>query len=213
MIKVNLLYDQSVQAAAGAQESVGIDIGRLKELLNVGPGASGNIIFVVVMLVVPLGVLTSWEQWNLHSLRARKSKAEAKVKEVNAKLEKEKKVLDSLKEFESKSQAHKAKIDFVRDLSRQRLTEIKALDTLQDIIPAQVWLKSFNCSGGKFRMNGVALSEERLHEFVGKLDNAPLFQGVLLEFFDRSDSGKEQRTSFRIKGHIAEPVKAKNKAV
>ena len=211
MIKVNLLYDQSVRAAA-AQESVGLDVSRLKELLNVGPGASGNIIFVVVMLVVPLGVLTSWEQWNLHSLRARHGTAHDKAKAVEAQLAEKKAILDKLKEFETKSQALKAKIGFVRNLSQHRLTEIKALDTLQDIIPAQVWLKSFNCSDGKFRMNGVALSEERLHEFVGKLDDVPLFQGVLLEFFDRSDSGKEQRTSFRIKGRIAPPVKGQQEA-
>lgn len=211
MIKVNLLYDQSVRAAA-VQESVGLDVGKLKALLNMGPGASGNIIFVVAMLVVPLGVLTAWEQWNLNSLRTRYKEAQKKESQIATQLESKKKEASQLNKFRAKAEGLKTKIGFVRKLSYERLPEIKALDKLQDIIPAQVWLKSFNCSDGKFQMNGVALSEERLHEFVGRLDEVALFQGVLLEFFDRSQSGKEKMTSFRIKGRIVAEKGSKEEA-
>jgi hypothetical protein len=55
-------------------------------------------------------------------------------------------------------------IKIIRELARNRLREVKALDQLQTILPDKTWISAIKIEGGKITMDGYALNESAITE-------------------------------------------------
>jgi Tfp pilus assembly protein PilN len=68
----------------------------------------------------------------------------------------------------------------MKALSRTRLRELKALDFLQTMIPERVWLNSLDYIDEKFRLKGLALTDDDLTDLIQALDKSSFFSEVVL---------------------------------
>jgi Tfp pilus assembly protein PilN len=73
----------------------------------------------------------------------------------------------------------KAKIDkqleVIRELSRNRLRGVKALDSLQSLIPSQVWFDDIAIDGDHVIASGFSNTDEGITTLYSALNNSPVF--------------------------------------
>ena len=173
MIKVNLLNNQS-QSGEGVTE---FDI---RNDFNDGNGSNRDLLVKVLVLFLPLALLLVFESQSISELRgqlqglnSQKSTLQAQVAQQGAVATKAEAMQLQIKDLERK-------IGIVRNLSKVRLRELKAFDTLQNIIPEKVWLTGINYEDNLMRIKGSALSDEDLTSFVETMEERADFSDVIL---------------------------------
>ena len=71
------------------------------------------------------------------------------------------------------------KLDILTGLSRKRLRELKALDSLQNFLPNGVWFRTLKYNGRGFDLNGSSATNEDLDEFEAALNASPVYTNVI----------------------------------
>lgn len=94
-------------------------------------------------------------------------KLQAKVKEAKA--------------LENKLKILMQKRKVIEDLDASREDAVRLLDKMTEvIIPGRMWLKSFSASGNSVRLNGTAMDNKTVADFMTKLQKVEQFSGVKL---------------------------------
>ena len=212
MTKINLLRDQTSDLAK-PKEGVSVDVDMIvakakKAFANAGHSVQRLIIFTVI-LVVPLTLVIGKEIWDINILKKELNSWTEKEAQVIKDIEASKQALAQTKEQGKTTEALEAKLSVIGDLSVVRLQEIKFLDTLQSIIPEEVWLSNFSCNDKKFTMQGNSFSDDRVNEFEKALDRDGRFKNVVLERSLREATTFSGRkgvlNKFVINGYLVEP--------
>ncbi len=164
MIRVNLLRATGLSAApsmtgATVSDSSQQSMGGLK-------------LFVIALFPI---AFYAYEYTHLASLKSESEVLEAEVKKVDAK----KAAFGDAGPKVEKYTKQKAKIDTqmltIRELTKNRLREVKALDSLQEITPGDVWFESIEMRDGVVKAKGFAQSNEGLTALSSKLTNSAIF--------------------------------------
>ena len=215
MTKINLLKDQTSDLAK-PDKGVSIDLSIVKDyvkkakkiFVSTGHSVQRLIIFTVI-LVVPFALVKGKEMWDINILKRELKSWTQKEAQIVKDIETSKQVLTKTKEQGKTTEALEAKLGVIGDLSVVRLQEIKFLDTLQSIIPEEVWLSNFSCNDKKFTMQGSSFSDDRVNEFEKALDRDGRFKSVVLERSLREATTFSGRkgvlNKFVINGHLVEP--------
>ncbi len=160
MIKINLLV-----AREDIKESV-----RKKEVT----------IFVVIILLVLAGIgITQWI-----SSRQREEIA-AQIKNTRDELAR----LEAVKKEINKAKANKKileeKLHIIQSLNQNRTRPIQIMSVLASKIPEKMWLNSLDRTGEKLTLEGVALDDETIANFMTRLQQAGMFTSVELVVTER----------------------------
>lgn len=165
MIRINLLKSTGLTATPSV--GGGGDVGAVDQQKL---GAAK----LFVILLCPI-LLYAYEYSNISTLKAQVVAAEEEAKKVEAK----KAAFGDAAPKVEKYTKLKAKIDSqmatIRSLTRNRLREVKALDSLQEITPSQVWYESITMNGGLVKAKGYSLTDEDLTALFSKLTNSAIF--------------------------------------
>jgi Tfp pilus assembly protein PilN len=162
MIRINLLRNMGMSSATAmgtsiaGSEIVSVDVRRQAAIK------------VVVILLFPV-LLFVWEKLRINSLQADKAQVQQRVDAVEA----EKASFGSAAPRVEKANRLKAKIEkeikIIRELAKNRLREVKALDQLQSVLPSGTWLDNVTMENGKISIDGFALNEGSLTELLQAL--------------------------------------------
>jgi Tfp pilus assembly protein PilN len=129
---------------------------------------------VVVILLFPV-LLFVWEKLRINSLQADKAQVQQRVDAVEA----EKASFGSAAPRVEKANRLKTKIEkeikVIRELAKNRLREVKALDQLQSVLPSGTWLESVSMENSKISLDGFALNEGSLTELLQALSGNVYF--------------------------------------
>ena len=117
--------------------------------------------------------------------------ATKKIKQDRKKLTKQVSVLSkSLKQKELKAKEvakykvegddFKRKITAIKELSKMRLIELKALDYIQNIIPEKLWFTDVKYGESTFVIKGSAIEDNALSEFLKELESSSFFEEILI---------------------------------
>jgi len=93
-----------------------------------------------------------------------------------------KKETKTVRDLEKKREALKAKLRVIEDLKARKIGPVRILDDLNSAIPEKSWLIEVKDKNGILRIDGIALDNQTIADFVKQLQKSPYFPRVdLLE--------------------------------
>jgi len=103
----------------------------------------------------------------------------ASIKEELKKLEKSEAQIEELKASELIIQQ---KIDVIKRLETRKTGPVLMLDEVASTIPAKMWLTKLQSQRALLKMEGVAIDNETIAQFMTNLENGGEFENVELQF-------------------------------
>ena len=175
MIRVNLLKSKISNAEEAETEGIAFTGDDSQEPIN----KQQLIVKVFLILLAPI-VVYFYEDYNLDQLLRAKSGIQTQLNQGTTKLNQLKVKAGKAQEVEGEVQKLEEKLKILVELSRKRLRELKALDSLQNMIPDSVWVESLDYDGENFQLLGGALNDKGLNDFVVGLEESPYYQNVIV---------------------------------
>ena len=176
MIKVNLLRSQQQQSTeeySGGATQVAGALGPTKEEQVEGIKKLG-------IMLLPTLFLVGYEWYNIDFLETQQRAAQGKARSLEQELNQINQEMKLYADVEQEAKVLEDKISILRDLSRIRLREVKALDFLQSVTPEAVWFKAISYQDLKFKFEGYAVTDDALSVFIRELENSAYFRDVIL---------------------------------
>lgn len=176
MIKINLASNTSLSSAAPLSSSLGISSDTFLAPDEIRKEALKRLL---IILIGPLGLFI-YENQNVP----------AKVADLNAKNQ----VLAELQNYNSRQAASvaeikkfkedealiEARISALEKISKDRQREIRVLDLLQTVIPEKSWLTRVQINPDKVNVQGLALSDFEVSQFLEALTKSVFLMDVNL---------------------------------
>lgn len=195
MIKINLLKNKVNDARTSA--TIGettFSATTSFETMGDNKGALVNLLLMFVF-VVPL---IFYENMVQNDLNAQVTRVRAESAKIKKDLDQKKARQKESAKVEAELQELQSKIEVVRKLSKYRVRELKALDFLQTVIPDRVWMTSIKYEADKLDLEGMAIADEDLTEFVKRLEARKFFSSVLLLQARESQSKEGTVKTFQV---------------
>lgn len=117
-------------------------------------------------------------------------------------------IAEEMKKLDETKARLLARLDIIQNLQTSRPTMVRVFDTLARIAPDTLYLSSLRTEGNNITLNGTALSNYVVSDFLRRLVETPLFgepvlrqidnrdiAGVRVSIFDLSVPRKSQTTS------------------
>lgn len=177
MIRINLI-GQEVEEKKASRFS-------MPELTVGGGQVAIGVALVAVMVLI--GLAWWYQARQLGALQARLSSVQAE----RARLQD---VADQVEELRSESDVLRRKLDVIVRLKANQTGPVMLLDQISRRITDGLWLTNLELEDGDVDLQGAALSEVGVADFVTALDASPFFEGVRLRTL--GDSGESFR--FRV---------------
>ena len=168
-----------------------------------------SIFFLSIFLVV---IVLVYYHISLGSkISSLKAKIETTKKEV-AKYDKINKEIASLK---SKLEILKKKTSVIESLEKNRFEPVRLLDTMSlKVIAKRMWFKSFKSGDKTVEIEGLALDNKTVADFMTRLQGSGLFSAVKLKTIKKTKVKDSNLKSFKIsctREAMTKPKKAKPK--
>ena len=167
MIEVNLLKGNAVTS--------GFDV---KALADEGDQKTAALKILVALL--PVVGLYVYEGQVKEGKQNEFSRLQQQTTDVRARMEGLGNALELVERYKLEKKKLKDQIAVIRRLSRERLREVRALDALQSLVPQKAWLTNFEIDGTKVKIEGLALSDAAVTDFVEGLEESLFFDEVIL---------------------------------
>ncbi|MBF0285036.1 MAG: PilN domain-containing protein [Magnetococcales bacterium] len=150
-----------------------------------------------------LGGAYAFDAMLLGDIDALAAKKEAQEKTI-AQLEKD---LGEVKDINAKKQAVQNRLDAIADLRRQRSVSVRVMDEVAKAIPDQVWLTAMSTEKGQISLSGSAASNAEVADFMRRLEESPLFEGVDLSRVSMNDNqGRKKIRTFTLNARVTPPA-------
>jgi len=143
---------------------------------------------VVVVLLVFVDIYGNEE---LAGLQGEFDKLQTQNKEL-------KKKIGKIKDLDNLRGDVERKLDLVDKLQQGRFESLTTLWSLSELIPENVWLKSFNDRAGALSVSGVGESNGAVADFMRALDQSAEFDRISLLVISRQELGGVPVRSFNM---------------
>jgi len=178
MIKVNLLLARKEKKKAGMRKE-GI---------------------VLVVSLVVLSILLGGVQWKMSSERtdliakiAAKKREIDRFKSLTAEVNKAKEAQKSLQE----------KLNVINTLKKEKGSPARILDELSIYKPEKIHLETLKKEGSKLGIEGIALDDETIANFMTNLRKSKLFRNIDLIVSEQSEQSKIKLKKFTLSCEIS----------
>jgi type IV pilus assembly protein PilN len=137
-------------------------------------------IFVLAMVVVMVGIGFAQLMYNRQrdALRAEITDLEDKQKQLQV-------LKQQIKKAKVDKKTYQEKLNIIRSLNLNRTRPIKIMSFLASEIPEKMWLKSLDKKDQKLTLQGIALDDETIANFMKKLQQTKIFTAVELVVTER----------------------------
>ncbi|MBI5265743.1 MAG: PilN domain-containing protein [candidate division Zixibacteria bacterium] len=158
MIKVNLL---------------GVERPKRTRISLAGPSRVVGIGAIAVVLVGGMGYV--W--WSMSSRMSVLQQQKAQRAQELAAL---KDTVKEVENFESNKKSYEEKIGIIEQLRKNQIGPIRLLDELSQSLPDRVWLTSLNEQSGKVELEGKAVTNAEIVDFINNLKASRHIREILL---------------------------------
>jgi type IV pilus assembly protein PilN len=201
LIKINLLSPEKKDVSSMGEMPAFVEEERESKVHSsaVLAGILIGVAIIAGMYITQQATLKNREQ-TLKERKARKAELDEVLKELES-LEKAKALLDK-------------KVKSIQDLKKQQQRCVKMMDQLSSSLPQWVWLTSLKFSGGRLDLNGKALTNSLIADFINQLKSTNYFVNVQFKDSTRDKakgSGNQEVFKFSIScvyKNASEPKKA-----
>ena len=97
-------------------------------------------------------------------------------------------VVDKVDQARTRSDLLREKLQLILDLKTQQTGPVLLLDQVNQLLTDGLWLDQMDLEDGNVRLEGAALSEAGVADFVTNLNGSPYFRGVRLRTIVDSDT-------------------------
>lgn len=196
MIKINLASKKTSTAwTARGQNPSASDAMDSGDFATIRSQAIKNL---VIILIGPIGLFL-YEQTLIPDLQA---KVNALMNEQRVLTEKNTKASEAVTQttkFRKEQEALQAQINSIESLKKERMREVKILDFIQKDIPEKMWLTKLELIEGKFQIEGLAVTDSELTQFMDVLSRSAYLKEVsLIRSSDSSSKNFGQVKKFEI---------------
>jgi type IV pilus assembly protein PilN len=172
MIKINLIAEAKAPAAAG------------KKRPEISLGAKqGDIILLIFLVITAAAVGAYW--YKLSSDRDDLDAKRARLREQRDSLQK---YIDQVNELEATRAELKKKIGVIKDLKKSQTGPVRIMDEVSKALPDLVWLTGMQLKGTTMTLNGFALGENAVANYIDNLDGSSFFGEPELKIMSRADA-------------------------
>lgn len=177
MIKINLLPEKSIKKDVKNKEFVVVS---------------------ALSLLVVLGVVAFLNT----RLSAKLDAREAKIEQINKEIAELDLKVKEVESYKSKNQQLGNKIKVIKELQAKKTGPVKVLDKLSMEIPEEVWVDAYQDTAGALKLTGAGLDDEKISDFLKKLEASPQFCNVELQFIRPRTIGKKRVRAFEINANL-----------
>jgi Tfp pilus assembly protein PilN len=163
MIRVNLLRNLGLDTGASA----GIQV------VAVDQQKQGAIKGAVILLFPVL--LYVYETTNITSLNERRDALNHQITDINKKKAAFGDSGPKVEKFTKEKKKIDEQVEVIRSIARNRLREVKTLDSLQTLTPSQVWFEDIAIDGNLVKASGYSNTPDGVETLYAALNNSPLF--------------------------------------
>ncbi|HID03613.1 MAG TPA: pilus assembly protein PilN [Desulfobacterales bacterium] len=120
-------------------------------------------------------------------------------------------ILNQIKKLEKDKEALDAKIDVIKKLKENSQITVQVLDQIALVSPAnRLWLKSVKQSGNNVSLQGVALDNRTIAEYMKSLKASPVFSNAVLGKSSQVTVAGKKLKSFSLTLQTQNPGKEEN---
>jgi len=172
MIKINLLVEARAEKVARAP------------LLAFGAAKINNYI-ILGLVVIGLGFV-GLRYWRLSS-----KLADIKAEIVNNQREYDrlKPIIAEVEAFKKKNAELKHKIEVIEKLKENQFGPVRVMDEVSKALPDLVWLTNMGLNGNVLTLQGQALNENAVANFIANLTASPFFAEPSLRIMSQNERG------------------------
>ncbi len=150
MIRINLLPIREAERALGRRRQLSL--------------AVLSLVVVLLMLALP------------YSFQARKlAQLDAEIESLRRKIARLDQQTKEVKDLEQKRAELQAKLRVIDELKQRRSGPAQVLSDLADATPEKLWLTEFTEAGGAASIQGLAMDNQTIAEFMRRLQQSPYF--------------------------------------
>ncbi len=155
MIRVNLLPVKQLKA----------EVSRRRELTLAG-------VALAVTALVLAGAYF-YQSYRMSSLNAELTGLRQEIAALNVKVK-------QVGELESRIKEFKGKHTVIEDLNKKKVGPVRVMESLSVATPTSLWLTEFKEAGGNLVINGLAVDEQTIADFMRALEKVENFKNVEL---------------------------------
>ena len=120
-------------------------------------------------------------------------------------------ILNQIKKLEKDKKALDAKIDVIKKLKENSQITVQVLDQIASVSPAnRLWLTSIKQSGNNVSLQGVALDNRTIAEYMKSLKASPIFVDAVLGKSSQVTVASKKLKSFSLTLQTQNPGKEEN---
>ena len=170
MIKINLLLRKKEKR-----------IGMRKEIV---------VALVSILLLLTFLAFVHWQKMNQRDRMAKEiAKTRQEITDYQAQIAEAKKAKEE-------QQALQEKLDVINALRKEKSSSAKVLDEVSTLKPEKMWLESFKKEGLRLGIEGIALDDETVANFMTNLRKSNLFKNVNLIVSEQIEQSKMKLKKF-----------------
>lgn len=177
MIRINLLSAREVKA----------EIGRRQDLTIAALALGATLGLILLVLLFQLYRMTALSR-ELANTRQEIAAMEAEAKEVT---ELQKKVGDL-----------KQKVKVIDDLRKKKVGPVRVMESLSGATPPRLWLIEFKENSGNLSMNGIAVDNQTVADFLKALSGSEYFKNVELVETSQTEQDKLLLKKFSVRARL-----------
>lgn len=151
---------------------------------------------VSILLFVIFLAFVHWQKMNEKDRMAKEiAKTRQEITDYQAQIAEAKKAKEE-------QQALQEKLDVINALRKEKSSSAKVLDEVSSLKPEKMWLESFKKDGPRLGIEGIALDDETVANFMTNLRKSSLFKSVDLVVSERSEQSKIMLKKFTLSCEI-----------
>lgn len=139
----------------------------------------------------------------LYQAASRKSVELSEDKErLTAKLEKLKEVTKEVRDLEDKKKALREKLAVIATLKKSKAGPVRVMDDLNMSLPERSWILDVKENNGLMKVNGLALDNQTISEYLKALDASDYFDKVELGETRQAEMQGAKIKSFALQANV-----------
>jgi Tfp pilus assembly protein PilN len=142
----------------------------------VGAGA------LLKFLVMGIGIvgLYGFESMNISNLNEQTATFRAQLSTLDQQIQTNEPLAAQAETRQKEILAIESRIEAIKVLAKERLREIKVIDYIQNVLPERIWLRNFEFKESTLRLEGGAIGDDDLKQFIENLEGKLYFKNVVL---------------------------------
>lgn len=141
-------------------------------------------IFILSLFLVSIIAVT----YNL-VLSGQIDSLEKKIKDTKDQLAKYNKINEEIKDIKNKLAVLNKKIEVIKSLDLNRKEPVSLLESMSELnVSNRMWLTNFNTNETTVKVQGIALDNQTVADYMTRLEESALFQTVKLSKIEKIDA-------------------------